>query len=227
MCLLTGEYDWRLEVYVRMLAYVCSDTCAAWIFQAVCVEVSMKCHCLYCQHLLPTLPLEPLPRLARSAYDDTMLLIELAILDVLLILTAFVCFTYVSNRNARVGAGAGILALGIAVTTTFPFFPVIGIGIAVSLIGLWILSLRLPQARTTADTETAEVTSEVTSNVPNDDPSQPDIASQDIASPNDVSQSTQNNVPSGVEQNNNSNDSAHDIEHHDIEHNVEHNKISH
>lgn len=74
-----------------------------------------------------------------------MLLIELAILDVLLILTAFVCFTYVSNRNARVGAGAGILALGLAVITTFPFFPVIGIGIAVSLVGLWILSLRSPQ----------------------------------------------------------------------------------
>lgn len=150
--------------------------------------------------IFPTLPLEPLPLLARSAYDDTMLLIELAILDVLLILTAFVCFTYVSNRNARVGAGAGILALGIAVTTTFPFFPVIGIGIAVSLIGLWILSLRLPQARTTTDAE------EVTSNVPNDDDhgqpnSQPDAASQ-----SDVSQSLQNDVPLNDEQNNSSHD---------------------
>jgi hypothetical protein len=95
------------------------------------------------------LPLEPQPLLGLTAYDKSMLLIELAILDVLLILTAFVCFTYVSNRNARVGAGAGILALGLAVITTFPFFPVIGIGICISLIGLWILSLRPPQKQIT------------------------------------------------------------------------------
>ena len=91
------------------------------------------------------MPLETLLGSYRAAYDGNMLLIELAILDVLLILTAFVCFTYVSNRNARVGAGAGILALGLAIITTFPFFPVIGIGIGVSLIGLWILSVRSPQ----------------------------------------------------------------------------------
>lgn len=98
------------------------------------------------QSITTTLPWATLPHVVIAAYDDAMLLIELAILDVLLILTAFVCFTYVSNRNARVGAGAGTLALGVAVITTFPFFPVIGIGIAVSLIGLWILSLRSPQA---------------------------------------------------------------------------------
>ena len=179
-------------------------SCVSYV---VCAEVLVKYDTIanIYQHP-PTLPLEPLPLLTQSDYDDIMLLIELAILDVLLILTAFVCFTYVSNRNARVGAGAGILALGIAVTTTFPFFPVIGIGIAVSLMGLWILSSRLPQARTTANTE------EVISNARNDDPSQLDTASRST-SQSDVSQSLQNDIPSDAEQSNSFQNNSHSVEH--------------
>jgi hypothetical protein len=76
-------------------------------------------------------------------YDSTMLFIELAIIDAILILAAFLCYTVVSNRHPKMGAGVGTLMLGIAAITTFPFFP--WIGAAVILIGLWILSVRSPQ----------------------------------------------------------------------------------
>lgn len=77
-------------------------------------------------------------------YDRNMLFIELAIIDAILILAAFLCYTVVSNRNPKTGAGVGTLMLGIATITTFPFFP--WVGAAIVLIGLWILSLRSPQA---------------------------------------------------------------------------------
>ncbi|MEM6429179.1 MAG: hypothetical protein AAF708_08065 [Deinococcota bacterium] len=72
-----------------------------------------------------------------------MLWIELAVIDAILILVAFLCYTVLSNRSPKMGAGIGTLMLGIAAITTFPFVP--WVGAAVILIALWILSLRSPQ----------------------------------------------------------------------------------